>query len=109
MPLLLKGRVFSSTLLLASCAKSPSTTLEHRRRHPDSFPHQIDKSVRDENVVKQGYDYSCGAGALATLLTYGVGDQVTEAEIMQELLKTLPKDIEALKKRRAFPSPTCKR
>jgi hypothetical protein len=29
------------------------------------------RAQRDMGVVKQGFDYSCGAAALATLLTYG--------------------------------------
>lgn len=103
MPLLLKrASIFILTLLLAGCAKSPATTLNIGGDTRIHFPIKSIKAFRDENVVKQGYDYSCGAGALATLLSYGVGDKATEAEIMQELLKTLPKDIEALKKREGF-------
>jgi len=35
------------------------------------------KDLRDENVVKQRYDYSCGSAALATLLQFGFGESVT--------------------------------
>jgi predicted double-glycine peptidase len=35
------------------------------------------KNLRDQHVVKHTYDYSCRAAALATLLTYGLGDRVT--------------------------------
>lgn len=45
------------------------------------------KSLRDANVVKQGFDYSCGSGALATLMNIGFGEEVSEAEIIQEILK----------------------
>ena len=31
------------------------------------------KDLRDENLVKQRFDYSCGAAALATILRYGFG------------------------------------
>jgi predicted double-glycine peptidase len=60
------------------------------------------KAIRDENVVKQGFDYSCGAGALATLLSYGVGDKVTEAEILNQLMLSLPKDEKELRKKQGF-------
>lgn len=47
------------------------------------------KTLRDQNVVRQALDYSCGAAALATLLTYGLGQPVTEREILQDLFKDL--------------------
>lgn len=65
-------------------------------------PLQSLKSLRDKNVVKQAYDYSCGAASLATLLSYGVGDKVTEKEIMSQLLDSLPKEEEKLKKKEGF-------
>jgi uncharacterized protein len=46
------------------------------------------KALRDANVVKQRFDYSCGAAALATLLRYGFGDAVTEREIVAQLFST---------------------
>lgn len=52
------------------------------------------KDLRDENVVRQAQDYSCGAAALATLLSFGLGDAVTEAEILSDLLNVLsPADV----------------
>lgn len=57
------------------------------------------KGLRDQNVVKQTYDYSCGAGALATLLTYGLGDKATELEILQSVLTTLSAEEEVLRKK----------
>lgn len=38
-----------------------------------------------ETVVHQQYDYSCGSAALATLLTYQYGDQVTEAAVFKSM------------------------
>lgn len=43
------------------------------------------KDMRDENIVRQGEDYSCGSASLATLLTYFYGDTVTEAEILKAI------------------------
>jgi uncharacterized protein len=60
------------------------------------------KDLRDEHVVKQAFDYSCGAAALATLLTYGLGDPVSEREVVIEILETLKEDEEALRKKEGF-------
>lgn len=43
--------------------------------------------MRHENVVIQKWDLSCGAAALATLLRYQHGDQVTEKDIAVSLMK----------------------
>jgi uncharacterized protein len=44
------------------------------------------KELRDRNVVKQGFDYSCGSGALATLMRIGFGDQISERKIIELIL-----------------------
>src|SRR5665647_1050319 len=44
------------------------------------------KELRDQDVVKQGFDYSCGSGALATLMLIGFDEKVSEAEIMKLIL-----------------------
>jgi len=43
--------------------------------------------MRRENVVVQNFDLSCGAAALATLLTFQHGDPVTEKEIVEQLIR----------------------
>lgn len=45
------------------------------------------KSIRDEGIVKQDLDYSCGAAGLATILNEFYGQSVSE----EELLITLDK------------------
>ena len=50
------------------------------------------KALRDQNVVIQRYDYSCGAGALATLMRYYFGDEVTEEEILFGILGPMTKE-----------------
>ena len=42
--------------------------------------------LRQESVVVQHWDLSCGAAALATLLTYQHGDPVPEKDIARELI-----------------------
>lgn len=41
--------------------------------------------LRFKQVVRQGYDVSCGAAALATLLKYYYGMQVSEKEIIEQI------------------------
>lgn len=47
------------------------------------------KDARDQNVVKQRFDFSCGAAALATLMRFGLGEQVTERVILEQLFNLL--------------------
>jgi uncharacterized protein len=44
--------------------------------------------LRREGVVKQGWDLSCGAAALSTILTYHLRDPVPEQAIVDALLRT---------------------
>ncbi len=44
------------------------------------------KDLRDRNVVIQKFDYSCGSGALATLMRYYFGDKVSEEELLLSIL-----------------------
>jgi uncharacterized protein len=46
---------------------------------------------RDQNVVLQGFDYSCGAGALATLMRFYFGDNVTEEGVLASILDPMSK------------------
>lgn len=50
------------------------------------------KDGRDHDVVKQRFDYSCGAAALATLLRHGLGAAVTERDVMDDLFRLLSDD-----------------
>lgn len=43
--------------------------------------------MRRDNVITQEWDLSCGAAALATLLTYQYGDKVSEKEVAVALMK----------------------
>jgi uncharacterized protein len=47
------------------------------------------RALRDAGVVRQRYDYSCGAAALATILTYGLHDVVDEEWLLRALLAPL--------------------
>jgi len=45
------------------------------------------KALRDARIVKQDFDYSCGAASLATLLTEYYGFPVSEQDLLQEMDK----------------------
>jgi len=46
------------------------------------------KELRDKEIIKQNQDYSCGAAAVATLLTYSFQDPTTEEEVLRGMNKT---------------------
>ena len=50
------------------------------------------KALRDESVIKQRFDFSCGAAALATMLRYGFDDRVTEQQLLKELFGQLTQE-----------------
>lgn len=60
------------------------------------------QELRDRYVVKQQLDYSCGAAALATLLTYYFGEKTSEEEVLKLLAARLTKEEQRLKAARGF-------
>jgi predicted double-glycine peptidase len=55
---------------------------------------------KDQNIVKQEYDYSCGSAALATVLNYYLGEEFTEHQVIQGLMTY--GDEKLIEQRRAF-------
>lgn len=45
------------------------------------------KEARIATTIRQRYDFSCGAAAVATLLTYHYGDHVTEQEVFRGMFE----------------------
>ena len=45
------------------------------------------QEIRHEGVVIQKWDTSCGAAALATVLTYSLNDPVSEREVASGMLR----------------------
>jgi len=43
--------------------------------------------LRFKNIVRQAYDVSCGAAALATIFNYYYGERVGEQELVREMLE----------------------
>lgn len=57
------------------------------------------KDIRDENVVKQRFDYSCGAAALATLMKYYLHNDIAEADVLKGIFTEMDaKELELRKK-----------
>jgi hypothetical protein len=46
------------------------------------------KELKFTNVVRQTRDYSCGAASLATILTYYIGRETSEEEVLNAVLST---------------------
>lgn len=63
------------------------------------------KELRDVHLVRQQLDFSCGAAALATLMSYYYGEQTSEQELLDlldiQIEKLTPEQI-ARKKRSGF-------
>jgi predicted double-glycine peptidase len=72
-------------LLCAGCTGT-GTEVASRREF------QTWKWQRDDHVVKQRMDYSCGAAALATIMRYYFEDNVTEQDILTDILKRMSKE-----------------
>lgn len=54
------------------------------------------QEIRQEKVIRQKWDLSCGAAALSTVLTYHFGDDTPESAIIVSLLKKVdPKVVRA--------------
>lgn len=87
-------RVFLLGIALLGCA-GPTRDAEDRRVSlrtgwlRTERPMRTWKDLRDRHVVLQGFDYSCGAGALATLLRYYFEDPVSEQEILLGILQPM--------------------
>lgn len=56
--------------------------------------------IKDANVVKQKYDFSCGSAALATLLDYYLHENMTEHQVIQGLMQY--GDAKQIQEKRAF-------
>ena len=88
-PLLIAGCAFG-VVALAVTVSSAQISIGSGLRA--DRPSSSIKDLRDQNVVKQRFDFSCGAAALATLLRYGFGENVTEREILVQLFDLLTEE-----------------
>lgn len=90
----------SGALVVGAAAPSAQIEIGGGMRVPS--PVTSLKDLRDQNIVKQRLDFSCGAAALATLLRYGFGDGVTERQILVELFDLLSEEEKAIVHKTGF-------
>ena len=95
------GVAFVLVLLVAG-SQSRAANIDLGSGTRIDIPLKSMKTLRDQGLVKQRLDYSCGAAALATILRYGFGDEVTERDILVELFDLLSKDEEGLRRKEGF-------
>src|ERR671925_1893239 len=91
------GRFLGGVLILQPLINGVSVAEEAAWSVPTSAKETIVKrhtlkELRDQYVVKQQLDYSCGAAALATLMVYYYGEETSEDEILNLLVAQLTKD-----------------
>jgi predicted double-glycine peptidase len=60
------------------------------------------KELQNDGLIRQALDYSCGAAALATLLTYEIGAPLGEAEVIAGMLATLTQTDKELREKEGF-------
>ena len=51
------------------------------------------RDIRYSNIVSQQLDYSCGAAALATLLKFGYGINISETELIAQMMQFSPPEV----------------
>lgn len=90
--------LIGAAVWLSACSQL-STHFERGRWEP--WHHTV-KELRDLHVVKQQEDFSCGAAALATLLSYYFGEATSEKEILNRLLNPLSDSEKVVKRQRGF-------
>ena len=75
------------TIRLSSCA-CLLASLAAASAHAQNEPRYTSlKEIRERGVVMQQWETSCAAATIATVLTYGHGDAVSEAHIAASMLK----------------------
>ena len=79
--------VLMGALLLAPAARAETIDIGSGARVHASV--DSIRKLRDRNLIRQRYDYSCGAAALATILSYAYGDAVSERDVLEELFALL--------------------
>lgn len=77
---LLALMLFLSPIMIWALSSMPALAIGER-------PVRSLLEARQDRVVVQAWDLSCGAAALATLLNYQLGDSITEKEIARGLIK----------------------
>ena len=98
------AQVLLIIVLLTGCSpfSEPHPTTLFRDGIRLKPPLQTWKALREQNVVMQQFDYSCGASALATLMRYYFQDEVTESEVLEDITGHLDETTLDLRKENGF-------
>jgi predicted double-glycine peptidase len=82
-----RGRPVRNSAAVIGCCLTLATTLPSPSMAAGRGPVKSLLEMRQDRVVVQQWDLSCGAAALATLLNYQHGDPVSEREIAKGLIQ----------------------
>ena len=80
----LRAAIFCAVGGLVAPAPAPAASVDLGAGLRIETPLASMKDLRDRNLVRQRYDYSCGAAALATILRYHLGDERAGEEAGRE-------------------------
>lgn len=83
------ARILAALAAAALASSASAGSFEVRPGRRVEVPVRSWRALRDEGVVRQAFDYSCGSAALATLLSRP-GAPVAEQSILMEVLSVLP-------------------
>ncbi len=89
--------VLPAALALALAAPAAAQTFAIPGNTVLNVPVESLASLRFKKVVRQGFDVSCGAAAMATLFTYFYGDPRSERELIDDMVTA--GDVEQIQKR----------
>jgi uncharacterized protein len=87
------SRRHSSGLLLVSLLGAVACGCDAWAGDPYSKDVRSFLEIRRKNVVIQEWDLSCGAASLATILRYQHGEQVSEREIAEAMLRATDEEL----------------
>lgn len=82
---LLKGLLAPLVFLMAVTNINAEQALINTPVVSGSVPIKSWKTLRDERVVKQDLDYSCGAASLATIMQEFYGQEISEEDVLMRM------------------------
>ena len=80
--------LFSAAFLIAACPPALAQMALQAAGGNYNLKVRTFRDIPFRTVVRQQYDYSCGSAALATLLQYHYGREVTEADVFKAMYLT---------------------
>jgi len=94
------GFLFLNLVLLESVNATDMISFTHN--YQLSNPIKSIKELRNENLVRQQYDFNCAASSLATLLNYQYGEHYSEIGMTNALITSVKPEQRAAIKNRGF-------